>query len=125
MAEDNYDDLYNSDVVDRDGKKIGGVGQVYLDDKTGHPTWVTVKTGLFGTKENFVPLAHADIGGGRIRVPYPEATVKDAPTIDPDRHLDADEEADLYKYYGIATQLPGSDGDATPAKDPGTPGQQA
>lgn len=112
MADDNYDDLYNSDVVDRDGKKIGGVGQVYLDDKTGHPTWVTVKTGLFGTRENFVPLARADIGGGRIRVPYPEGRVKDAPTIDPDRHLDADEEADLYKYYGIATAVPGADADA-------------
>ena len=42
MADDNYDDLYNSDVVDSEGKKIGGVGQVYLDDKTGQPSWVTV-----------------------------------------------------------------------------------
>ncbi|MFT8395746.1 PRC-barrel domain-containing protein [Propionibacterium sp.] len=109
MPDDNFDDLYNSEVVDRNGKKIGGVGQVYLDDKTGQPTWVTVKTGLFGTKENFVPLVHADIASGRIRVPYPEGTVKDAPTIDPDRHLDADEEADLYKYYGITTIIPGGE----------------
>ena len=122
MADDNYDDLYNSDVVDRDGRKIGGVGQVYLDDKTGHPTWVTVKTGLFGTKENFVPLVQADIGNGRIRVPYTEATVKDAPTIDPDRHLDADEETDLYKYYGIAT-LPADTDEA--AEDSGEPEEKA
>jgi sporulation protein YlmC with PRC-barrel domain len=103
MADDNYDDLYNSDVVDSEGKKIGGVGQVYLDDKTGQPTWVTVKTGLFGTRENFVPLLHSDASNGQINVPYTETMVKDAPTVDPDRHLDADEEADLYKYYGIDT----------------------
>ena len=110
MTDDTYDDLYNSDVVDRDGKKIGGVGQVYLDDRTGRPTWVTVKTGLFGTKENFVPLFRAEIDDGQIQVPYTETTVKDAPTVDPDRHLDSDEEADLYKYYGITAHRPGKNG---------------
>ena len=116
MADDNYDDLYNSDVVASDGKKIGGVGQVYLDDKTGQPTWVTVKTGLFGTKENFVPLVHADIANGEIKVPYAEEVVKEAPTVDPDRPLDADEEADLYKYYGIETvPAPGTDRDEADA----------
>ncbi len=116
MADDNYDDLYNSDVVASDGKKIGGVGQVYLDDKTGQPTWVTVKTGLFGTKENFVPLVHADIANGEIKVPYAEEVVKEAPTVDPDRHLDADEEADLSKYYGIETvPAPGTDRDEADA----------
>lgn len=103
MADENYDDLYNSEVVDRDGKKIGGVGQVYLDDKTGLPTWVTVKTGLFGTKENFVPLDRAELTAGQIKVPYHEQFVRNAPNVEPDRHLDADEEAELYAYYGIAT----------------------
>lgn len=28
----------------------------YLDDATGQPTWVTVSTGLFGTRESFAPL---------------------------------------------------------------------
>lgn len=112
MTDDNYDDLYNSDVVDRDGRRIGGVGQVYLDDRTGRPTWVTVKTGLFGTKENFVPLFRAEVDDGQIQVPYAEATVKNAPTVDPDRHLDSDEEADLYKYYGISAVRPsGTDED--------------
>lgn len=39
-----------------DGAKIGGVGQVYADHDTGQPNWVTVKTGLFDTRESFVPL---------------------------------------------------------------------
>ena len=45
MVEQRIDDLYASDVIDVTGKKIGGVGQVYLDDQTGQPTWVTVKSG--------------------------------------------------------------------------------
>ena len=103
MADENYDDLYNSDVVDVDGEKVGAVGQVYLDDATGEPTWVTVKTGLFGTKETFVPLQDAQFGDGKIVVAYTEDFIKDAPGIDPDRHLDASEEAELYRYYGIPT----------------------
>jgi hypothetical protein len=35
-------------VVGSDGSKIGSIGQLYADDDTGEPTWVTVKTGLFG-----------------------------------------------------------------------------
>lgn len=101
----NYEDLFNSDVVDVNGDKIGAVGQVYLDDHTGQPSWVTVKTGWFGLKETFVPLEQAVLTNGIITVPYLAEKVKDAPRVDPDKHLDADEEAQLYSYYGIATVL--------------------
>jgi ribosomal 30S subunit maturation factor RimM len=43
------------------GKKIGNVSTIYTDNATGEPEWLTVKTGLFGQQETFVPigLAHA------------------------------------------------------------------
>lgn len=31
-------------VVGQGGQRIGAVGQVHLDDGSGHPEWVTVKT---------------------------------------------------------------------------------
>jgi sporulation protein YlmC with PRC-barrel domain len=31
-------------VIGSDGLTIGNVGQVYLDNQTGQPSWVTVKT---------------------------------------------------------------------------------
>ncbi len=105
MADNNYEDLFNSDVVDVNGNKIGSIGRVYLDDQTGQPSWITVKTGWFGLKETFVPLEQAVIAEGTITVPYDEEKVKYAPRVDPDKHLDADEEAQLYAYYGIATVL--------------------
>ena len=88
-------------VVDNDGDKIGGIGQIFLDDQTGRPEWVTVKTGLFGGGESFVPLRDSDVTGNDIRVPFDKDKVKDAPRIsDSNGHLSEDEEATLYRHYG-------------------------
>ncbi|MFH5821113.1 DUF2382 domain-containing protein [Georgenia sp. AZ-5] len=94
--------LAGATVVGRDGDKLGTVGQVYLDDVSGQPDWVTVKTGLFGTSETFVPLREATVEGDTLRVPYDKSTVKDAPRVDDDGHLSATEEEELYRYYGIS-----------------------
>lgn len=88
-------------VIGANGEKIGGVGQVYADDESGQPTWVTVKTGLFGTRESFVPVQEARIEGEDLVVPYSKDQVKDAPGIDPDGHLDPAEEDRLYEHYRL------------------------
>jgi uncharacterized protein (TIGR02271 family) len=89
-------------VVDQDGKKIGSIGQVFLDDQSGQPEWVTTKTGMFGGAESFVPLRDGELTGDDIRVPYTKDKVKDAPRIsDSEGHLDETEEAELYRYYGV------------------------
>ncbi len=79
--------LMGSTVRDSSGDKIGKVGQVYLDDTTGQPEWVTVKTGLFGTKETFVPLAAARVEGDDLVIDVPKSKVSDAPRIDEAREL--------------------------------------
>ena len=97
-------DLLSSggNVVGEDGKKIGDIGQVFLDDQTSEPEWVTVKTGMFGGAESFVPLSNADVSGNEIRVPFDKAKVKDAPRVDDSEgHLSQEEEAELYRYYGM------------------------
>ena len=94
-------ELIDSAVVDPAGNKLGKVGNVYLADTTHQPEWITVKTGLFGTKESFVPLsgAHTDNDGVHVRVD--KDAVSDAPRIDADGHLSPEESARLYKYYGL------------------------
>src|SRR5688500_10602832 len=89
-------------VYDSDGDKVGTVEQIYLDDETGTPSWVTVNTGLFGTSESFVPLQKADFTGEELRVGYDKDTIKDAPRMDADRHLERTEEDELYRYYGLS-----------------------
>ncbi|NUR30938.1 MAG: YsnF/AvaK domain-containing protein, partial [Catenulispora sp.] len=90
-------------VCDSDGNKIGDAKHVFLDDVTGEPEWVSVKTGLFGTHESFVPIREAAMVDGRLEVPYAKDTVKDAPNVDVDGggHLSESEEHRLYEHYGI------------------------
>jgi uncharacterized protein (TIGR02271 family) len=95
--------IIGSTAVDNDGDKLGKVGQVYLDDQTGNPEWATISTGLFGTKETFVPLTEATVSGDTLRLPYEKAKVKDAPRIDAEGHLSPAEEEELYRYYGVGT----------------------
>jgi len=95
--------LTGADVYGPDGTKIGSAGQVYLDDQTGNPEWVSVKTGLFGLKESFVPLSSATFSGDRIEVPFDKDRVKGAPQIDADGDLSPAEEDDLYTYYGLSS----------------------
>lgn len=90
----------HGDVVSQDGEKIGAIGDFYLDDETDVPTWVTVKTGLFGTKESFVPLEGARIAEENLVVPYTKDHVKDAPRVDADERLEPGEEDRLYRHYG-------------------------
>ncbi|WP_255515047.1 DUF2382 domain-containing protein [Quadrisphaera sp. INWT6] len=95
------DALRAATVYSSDGDKIGRVGDVYLGDHSDQPEWVTVKTGLFGTSESFVPLAEASLSGDEVRVPYSKDQVKDAPRTDADGQISEAEEDRLFDYYGL------------------------
>jgi uncharacterized protein (TIGR02271 family) len=83
-----------------DGEKIGKVGQVFLDDQSGRPEFLTVNTGLFGTSESFVPAEGASVDGDGVTVPFGKDKVKDAPRVDlDDGHLEESDEQRLYEYY--------------------------
>ena len=105
--------LFGTDVYEQDGDKIGSTAQVYLDNRTGDPEWVSVKTGLFGTKETFVPLNKATLSDDRIVVPFGKDQVKNAPKIDPDGELTPAEEDELYRYYGLSSTGGNLDTDAS------------
>jgi uncharacterized protein (TIGR02271 family) len=95
-------DWRGRELVDREGDKIGTVVELYLDQETDQPEWVTVKTGLFGSKVTFVPIQQATTRGEDVQVPFEKAQVKDAPNIDPEGALSQDEEARLYDHYGMS-----------------------
>ena len=88
-------------VTDADGDKVGKIGQVYLDNESGDPQWVTVSTGLFGTSESFVPLDNATTSGNDIQVRFSKDVIRDAPRIEADREISEQEEAELFRYYQV------------------------
>jgi uncharacterized protein (TIGR02271 family) len=100
-------------AYDNDGSKLGKISEIYLDDETSEPAWITVTTGLFGTKQSFVPLADATVGHDEnVTVNYSKSQINDAPRVDADQHLSVDEEDALYRYYGLGGHSSGTAGDA-------------
>ena len=88
-------------VVGSNGEKIGKVDEVYLDQNSGKPEWATVKSGLFGSKSNFVPLASATTSGEDVSVQVTNDQVKDAPGVEADGELSQDEERKLFEHYNV------------------------
>jgi hypothetical protein len=85
-------------LVDRTGQPIGTVTQVYTDDATGLPEWATTR---LGEAAFFVPLQGAIEADGQIRVPLHRDDVAKSPGVVDKLHITPDEEARLYRYYGI------------------------
>lgn len=109
INEEHADQLMGRDMLDRDGDRIGEITQVFVDDRTGEPTWVTVKTGWFGLSQSFVPLNKVQWAGEQVRAAYDAATVKDAPRFATDEPLTMQDEDTLHAHYGLSdasTRLP-------------------
>ncbi|UIJ35612.1 YsnF/AvaK domain-containing protein [Allobranchiibius sp. GilTou73] len=93
--------LPGSTATDSTGDTIGSIRQVYLDDHTGQPSWATVTTQSPGNPEVFIPLHDAQIDEQGVNFPYTTAAIAAAPHIDTGRHLDAQQEVELSRYYGV------------------------
>lgn len=101
FSDNDIEAMRGAEAYASDGAKIGPVGDVYLDDATGQPSWVTVSSGLFGTKTFFVPLHAAQLVGQKLTLGFDKATITDAPRLAEDEHLGADEEQRLIEHYRI------------------------
>jgi hypothetical protein len=87
-------------VVDRQGEKIGTLKEIYLDEDE-RPHWGAVHTALFGLRQTLVPLDQAALEGDSLRLPFEADHVKDAPSVEPDLQLTAEEEERLHRHYGL------------------------
>ncbi|MFH0245354.1 DUF2382 domain-containing protein [Streptomyces sp. HK10] len=103
ITKEQIPEVLDHQVYDAEGKKIGEAGHVFLDDVTGRPEWASVRTGLFGSNETFVPIHDAAMVEDHLEVPYSKDQVKGAPRVDVDQggHLSEQEERRLYDYYGV------------------------
>jgi PRC-barrel domain protein len=104
-------DWRNEDVVDAQGSKIGSLEAVYFDTATERPTFATVRVGMVGRHRlAFVPLQGATVAPRHIRVTTDKKLVKDAPSIDTDGELLAEQEPAIFEHYGLAYR-PGASGE--------------
>ncbi len=101
--EHNLERLIGFAVVDREDNKIGKVSNV-LEDHTGQPAFLGVKTGWLGMgKQHVLPVGATEISEAsrRIRVPFEADVVKNAPYFDEQDDIDAVAERSIYNYYGL------------------------
>lgn len=105
-------ELQGKKLIEPSGGEIGEVQEVYLDHETDRPQFALVNTGLFGRKSTFVPLTGASLDGPRVWVDVDKDQVADAPQLDPEAELSAQQEAAIYRHYGISQSGP-------PASDAG------
>lgn len=104
-------------LIDGDDRKLGTIEAIYLDAQTGRPQWMSVKTGRWGTKHNFVPLADATPVEDAIRTPYAKSQIDDAPRLAADEELADDRVVELYRHYGLAYDRPADGDDAIVERD--------
>lgn len=102
MAETNrIEDLANATAFDVDGDKVGGVQDVYVNDTSGQPDFVSVNHGLFGAGTSIVPLRGHTLRDGELHLAFPKDRIEDAPDLDENGHLTTDDQDAFYRHYGL------------------------
>lgn len=99
----NIRDLFDYDIIDRDGNEIGDVEALWRDEETGRLEFAGVDAeDTFGGGTLVVPLVNADIDdeGGKIRVPYAREIIRNAPRHEDDKDMSDREEREVYDHYG-------------------------
>jgi hypothetical protein len=93
-------------VVDRDGAEIGVCAALLADEATGLPEW------MYADRDEVtvvVPLLDATGTGDRVQVTVTRADADGAPRFGPARELSQEQEAELYRHYGIEYSTSTSD----------------
>ena len=91
------------DVIDPEAKKLGRLVEILYDTEADTPAFAVVRSGhVGGRRATLVPLSGASAGQDYLRVAVEKHAFKDAPSLDPERELSAEDEAGAYDYYGIA-----------------------
>ena len=102
MADFNrIEDLANATAYDVDGDKVGGVKDVYVNDTTGQPDFVSVNHGLFGGGDSIVPLRGHSLRDGELHLAFPKERIEDAPDLDENGHLTTEDQDAFYRHYGL------------------------
>jgi sporulation protein YlmC with PRC-barrel domain len=113
MDESELRTLAGHEVVDRDGKSVGYVDQIFNDTETGKPEWIGVTTGTFRRRFHLVPVSAAEKANGTLRVPWTKDRVNHAPEYgrgdlggilgigDYRAGVSEEKEREAYAYFGL------------------------
>lgn len=93
--------LAEATAYDVRGEKVGKIEDIYVNDATGQPDFVSVNTGVLGLSKDLVPLRGHTFDGEDVTLAFEKDRIQDAPVTDRDGHLTERERDELYRYYGL------------------------
>lgn len=100
------DSLTGTTVYDSAGYLIGHVASVYLDERSGQPTFITITTE--DAPEQIAPFRGATLADSQIRLAYPRADIGRAPHMPDVEQLAAADFLRLDAHYGLTGPGPES-----------------
>ena len=95
--------LFDYDVYDRNGNKVGSVENVWANEDK-EIGFIGISTGWLGLGKNHILPANdftIDEEAQVIRVPYDEDTIKNSPSFESTDDLEDDVESRVYSHYGV------------------------
>lgn len=115
-------------VDDVYGGRLGKAEEVYVDERTGAPVWLSVRLGRFGDEHALVPVLDAvDVDGG-VWTPHERQAVKSAVPLAPGGAITREHDLALAAHYGMRearerelADLPAGARSATPASGSARP----
>lgn len=99
MDPGNLRELFDADVVDSAGVKVGTVEQIFADDSTGAATFITVinESG----EQHFVPAHEGRYVEETVSMPYDRQLMMAAPVAHTDEDLSPSSEEEIRRHYGL------------------------
>lgn len=117
MTGDSLEAIIDCKVVDDQGEPIGSLHSLWSDPATGRVEFLGVKTGWIFGHNHVVPADRAELDESQstVRLPYPEAFIKEAPSISADAEISETQEAEINAYYRGKTTLADARAETPPA----------
>jgi sporulation protein YlmC with PRC-barrel domain len=88
-------------VIDPTGEQLGKLEEIYLDESSGTPMLIAVKSGLLGRRSKLVPIDGAAVGRDYVRVAHDKATIDGSPDTAGDGAPDAVALDEIGAAYGL------------------------
>jgi hypothetical protein len=110
------------EVRDSEGRSVGYVDVLFLDDDTGQPEWYGLWNGLPSGRRRIAPVRESRMDGPDVVLPWPKTVIERAPSYDdeddrgllrddPDGiHISREKEEEAYRLYGVEPLSPRPEG---------------
>jgi Domain of unknown function (DUF2382)/PRC-barrel domain len=121
---DRLTQAHGQTVYASDGEKVGSVDEIFYDEQTQQPEWVSLGTGFLGRKTALVPVQGATLEEDGLYVRFSKDQVQGAPDVDMGGgEISQQSEQELYSHYGLDYSERRSD-TGLPEGAPGRPGRR-